>query len=380
MNKADLVKGRVAVAMSGGVDSSVAAALLVRQGYQVFGVTMHLMTEIETEIEPHHHPCCRTEDINDAAQVCHRLGIPHYVLNFEPLFKEYVINPFYAEYAHGRTPNPCLACNREMKFHFLLNKMRALGADYLATGHYACVDAIGGGHHLLKGIDPAKDQSYVLYMLGEQELSRLLLPVGRYTKTEVRRLAAEFGLPVSTKPDSQEICFLPDGDYRPYLEAGFTSSPGDIVDTDGHVLGRHKGIAFYTIGQRRGMGLSSSHPLYVLEIEAANNRLVVGPEGGLYSNCLQASAISWVSGEAPLPGNKIWARIRYHSPESPATIRTEGDTALVHFDQPQRAIAPGQAVVFYEGDVVLGGGTIDSIVKDIPRERIRKVPVVTAGP
>lgn len=370
--------------MSGGVDSSVAAALLLRQGYQVFGVTMRLVpeteieTETETETEGLRHQCCRTEDVNDAAQVCYRLGIPHYVLNFETQFRDYVVAPFCAEYARGRTPNPCLACNREMKFSFLLKKMLALGADYLATGHYARIDYTNNEYKLVKGIDPTKDQSYVLYMLGQQELSHLLLPVGDYTKMEVRRLAAEFGLPVSAKPDSQEICFLPNGDYRPFLEPDGKALPGDIVDCGGQVLGKHKGIPFYTVGQRRGLGLSSPYPLYVLKIDTANNRLVVGPEEALYSSYLRASAISWVSGFAPLAGSKILAKIRYRSPESPATIWTEEDTEMVCFERPQRAIAPGQAVVFYDGDVVLGGGTIDFVIRSTQNERtMHNVDVTT---
>ncbi|MFQ5827104.1 MAG: tRNA 2-thiouridine(34) synthase MnmA, partial [Dehalococcoidia bacterium] len=352
-------KKRVVVAMSGGVDSSLTSALLQEAGYEVIGITMRLWPESDTAFPRSRRPCCLSGDVNDARGVCHILGIPYYVLNFEPLFRRHVVELFCREYARGRTPNPCLACNQEIKFRFLLNKVLALGAECLATGHYGRIDRSDGEFRLLKGVDPLKDQSYVLYTLGQRELKHLLLPLGEYSKDEVRHLAAERNLPVAEKRDSQEICFVPDGDYRPFVAQHLPPRPGDIVDSEGRVLGRHPGIAFFTVGQRHGLGLSSKRPLYVVRIDALHNRLVAGPEEGLYSDRLWASRVHWVSGEAPPSGLEVRAKIRYRSPEALSVASVEGDSVWVRFERPQRAITPGQAVVFYRGDEVLGGGIIE---------------------
>jgi tRNA-specific 2-thiouridylase len=299
------------------------------------------------------------EAIDDARRVCQVLGIPFYVVNFERRFQSEVVDYFCREYRLGRTPNPCLACNKKIKFHSLLQKALALGADYLATGHYARIDRVGGKYRLLKARDTAKDQSYALFTLGQKELQHLLFPLGEYRKAEVRCLAAEWGLPVADKAESQEICFIPDNDYHRFLSERLPSEPGEIFDVQGRRLGTHHGIAFYTVGQRHGLGLASGRRLYVTDIDAKRNALMVGSEDELRGASLYTNAVSYVSGEVSDAPVAISAKIRYRSPEAPATLLPQGQGALVLFDQPQRAISPGQAVVFYHGEVVLGGGIIE---------------------
>jgi tRNA-specific 2-thiouridylase len=350
---------RVIVAMSGGVDSSVAAALLLRQGYDVVGVTMRLWTLEDTEAPLHHRRCCSVDDSRDARAVCDALGIPHYVLNFEREFAATVVDYFCREYLRGRTPNPCLACNEHVKFRPLLAKALALDADYLATGHYSHIEKNGHGYELWRARDESKDQSYVLYVLGQEELSRLLFPLGNYHKTEVRRIAAELRLPVADKPDSAEICFIPRDDYRRFLEERFPQRPGDIVDGGGRVLGHHQGIGGYTVGQRRGLpARGGQEPLYVLGLDPVDNTVTVGNDNELLSDVLWAEDICFVSGEAPQWPLAVEAKIRYRSEPAPALLAMADGRAEVRFQRPQRAITPGQAVVFYQGRRVLGGGTI----------------------
>ncbi len=349
----------VVVAMSGGVDSSAAAAILKREGYEVIGVMMRLWTEGDGGSPAPHRRCCSLEEVEDARRVCQVLDIPFYVLNFEPQFRTYVVDYFCQEYLRGRTPNPCLACNRWIKFDFLLNRALTLGADYLATGHYARIERRNGSYILLKGIDSAKDQSYVLYNLGQRELENLLFPMGSYSKSEARRIAQEMGLPVWDKAESQEICFVTNGDYHHFLSERSLTQPGDIVDIKGKVLGRHSGIGFYTVGQRRGLGLVPREPLYVLSIDSGNNRVVVGTNEQLLRSELIASEVSYVSGEPPQEPMDVSAKIRYKSPEAKATLYPQGRQARLVFEEAQRAITPGQAVVFYSNDVVLGGGIIE---------------------
>lgn len=353
---------RVLVAMSGGVDSSVTAALLQRQGYEVIGVTMRLWTQERPDAPPHHRGCCSIEETDDARRVAGRLGFPYYVLNFEQAFAKRVVDYFVAEYAAGRTPNPCLACNQFLKFDVLLKRAAAFGCEYLATGHYARVERGPSRFHLRKGVDPTKDQSYVLYTLGQSELGRLLLPLGTYRKQEVRALAAEFGLPVATKPDSQEVCFLQGQDYRTFLRERLgRQESGAIVDEAGRVLGAHHGAAGFTVGQRRGLGLTLAEPQYVLAVDAVANRVVVGPEHRLFRTTLWANDVHWLAGTAPAGPLRVAAKVRYRTPEAAATVYPEAGGVRVEFDEPQRAIAPGQAVVFYDEDDVIGGGTIERV-------------------
>ena len=336
---------QVAVAMSGGVDSSLAAALLKEAGYEVSGVYMQLWSN---------------HNLSDLEQTCQLLDIPFYKLNLETEFQRLVVDYFCREYSLGCTPNPCVFCNQHIKFWLLLEKALEMGADYLSTGHYARIEQSPNGYHLLKAVDLTKDQSYFLYTLGQSELQHLLLPIGNLHKTEVRRLAAELGLPTAIRRESQDICFIPDGDYRSFIAKHIPLESGDIVDTDGKVLGRHSGLAQYTVGQRQGLGLASNERMYVLRLVAASNRLVVGTKDQLLSNRLLANNLSWVSGEAPGEVADIMARVRYRSPEVAAKLHLNDGIAEVNFQQPQWAIAPGQAVVFYQGDIVLGGGIIEA--------------------
>lgn len=358
-----MARPRVVVGMSGGVDSSVAAALLAEQGYEVVGVTMRLWTEERPGEFRGHQQCCSIEDIDDARRVAGQLGIRHYVMNFEREFREHVVDRFVREYAQGRTPNPCVRCNEHIKYRALLERLPALDAEFVATGHYARVarDGSTGRYRLLKGIDPAKDQSYVLYMLGQEQLARLLLPVGGLTKEEVRAHAARLGLDVAAKPDSVEICFVPGNDYRAFVEQRVQLEPGELRDETGAVIGRHRGIAAYTIGQRRGLGVAAGEPRYVTAIDAERNIVTIGPEEALFADTVEAAEVSWVAGEPPAPGTPLEAKARYRSEPAPAVLLEAGPgpRAVVRFERRQRALTPGQAIAFYRGDEVLGGGTIE---------------------
>lgn len=353
-----MTKQRVVVAMSGGVDSSVAAALMVRAGYDVIGITMRLWTIEREDLPATNRTCCGIEAVDDAQEVAQLLGIPYYPMNFERPFQTHVVDYFTQEYTRGRTPNPCLACNQYVKFDNLLAKAKALGADYLATGHYARVALNHGSYRLLRGADAMKDQSYVLYTLGQGELRYLLLPVGDYSKQEIRQIAQEYHLPVADKPDSQDICFIPDNDYRRFVSERVPLEAGDIVDSAGARVGTHRGIALYTIGQRHGLGVTSPQRLYVTQIDPSSNRVVVGPEEDLYLREALAEDVHFVNGEAGAYPLEVSAKIRYKSQESPATLRNVPEGVLVTFEEPQRAVTPGQAIVFYRDDEVLGGGRI----------------------
>ena len=348
-------KKRVVIAMSGGVDSSVAAALLKESGYEVIGVTMQIWPSDKQAFGG----CCGLGAIEDAKKIAYKLGIAHYVMNFRDVFAQMVIADFCQEYSLGRTPNPCIRCNQYIKFDALLKRTKELDADFIATGHYARIEQSANGYRLLKAVDPTKDQSYFLYTSGQRELQYLLFPLGNLHKAEVRRLAAELGLPTAAKRDSQDICFIPDNDYRSFIAEHIPLESGDIVDTKGKVLGRHRGLALYTVGQRHGLGLASNERLYVLRLDASANRLVVGAEDDLSGDMLFASKLSWVSGEALREPISITAKVRYKSPEVAVKLRLRDGMAEVKFQQPQRAIAPGQAVVFYNGEAVLGGGIIE---------------------
>ncbi len=350
----------VLVAMSGGVDSSLAAALLQEQGYAVAGATMRLWAEEDIPAGP--ASCCSLEAAEGARRVCQVLGIPHYVLDLRREFAERVVAEFVREYGRGRTPNPCLACNREIKFRLLWQHAQALGFGSLATGHYARLAREGGRWRLLRGLDRGKDQSYVLYMLGQEELAHLILPLGEWTKAEVRAEAARRGLPTAGRRESQEICFIPDGDYRRFLAPRLpeTVRPGPIRDQAGRVLGEHRGLAYYTVGQRQGLGLAGqARPLFVVALDVAENALLVGPEEALLRKELEAEAVDFVSGEWPAGPLRVEAQVRYRAAAAPAVVRPlAAGRVRVVLDSPQRAIAPGQAVVFYQGEEVVGGGII----------------------
>ena len=347
--------------MSGGVDSSVAALLLRRQGYEVIGVTMRLWTVERDDVPSSNKRCCSVEDVDDARRVCDSIGIHHYVINAEREFQSHVIDYFCREYERGRTPHPCLACNDKIKFDFLLRRAMFLEASHIATGHYARIQPNGSRLKLLKGVDHAKDQSYALFTLTQREMRRLRLPIGEYRKPQIREIAAEAGLPVADKPDSQEICFIPNGDYRKFVAARSRPRPGQLVDSEGAVLGSHPGIHLFTVGQRRGLGLDggSGAPRYVVKIDPENNQVVLGPEEELFSGDLWASRLSFTTGKAPAGPLEVSAKIRYGPREAPATLTAGGGRARVRFHDPQRAVTPGQAVVFYQGQELIGGGFID---------------------
>ena len=354
--------------MSGGVDSSVAAALLAEQGHDVIGLSMQLYDASESDGgERSFGSCCSIDDLHDARRVAAAIGIPHYILNFERQFNEQVVSNFVSEYAAGRTPLPCAHCNSDLKFATLLDRARGLGADAVATGHYARVErTASGGHELRRGVDPSKDQSYFLFALTQEQLARAVFPVGDRGKDDVRAYAHRRGLPVADKPDSQEICFIPDHDYAGFVaghSAAAAASGGAIVDEAGRVLGRHGGIHRFTVGQRKGLGLPSSPtgaPVYVLSLRPDHREVVVGPKASLERTRLTSSGVNWID-RAPEGPRRACVQIRHHHQPAPATLRALGDGhAEVVFDAPQIAVTPGQAAVFYDGDVVLGGGWIDN--------------------
>jgi len=350
------------IAMSGGVDSSVAACLL-KENYDCIGCTMRLFGGDEGE-----NACCSLDDVEDARAVAMRLSIPYYVFNFCDDFKKNVIDRFAAAYRAGRTPNPCVDCNRYMKFDKLLVRAAELGCDYVATGHYARVEREGDRWLLKKAADPAKDQSYVLFRLTQAHLSRVLFPLGGYGKEETRRVAAAHGFVNADKPDSQDICFVPDGDHAAAIArlTGESEPAGDFVDKEGRVLGRHRGISRYTVGQRRGLGLAAPEPYYVLAVRPADNTVVLGQESDLYHCEMTVTDVNWIAGQAPTVPVSCAVKIRYRQKEQPALVTPTGQTtATVRFDAPQRAITPGQSAVFYDGDIVLGGGEIVGVTDDV---------------
>ena len=352
-------RSRVIVAMSGGVDSSVAALLLHRQGYEVIGVTMKLYDIDETDLPDYYRGCCTIDDVEDARAVCRILGVPHYVLNVQQEFRTFVIDYFRREYESGRTPHPCIACNDKIKFSFLAQRARTMRATHVATGHYARIEPDGsGGWALRRGADADKDQSYVLFGMRQDQLTATLMPVGQYPKAEIRQLAADAGFPNADKPDSQDICFIPTGDYREFLRQRTDDRPGDIVDVAGNVLGQHDGIQYFTVGQRRGLGLSGGPARFVIRLEPDTRNVVVGAEPDLYHRTLYADPVSWVAGTPPTAETDVMVKIRYKFAEAPATVTPLGSGAVVRFREPQRAITPGQAAVFYQGDTVIGGGAI----------------------
>lgn len=341
-------------AMSGGVDSSVAAALLVEQGYEVIGVTLRLLPE-KTDGDR------ALAAIGDARAVAEKLDIPHSVIDYQKDFQDLVIAPFIREYMLGRTPNPCVQCNRSIKFGRLLERAARLGIEYVATGHYARILREGGGVRLFRGKDSDKDQSYALYALDQQALKRILFPLGDYCKTEIRGLAKKYGLKIADKPDSQEICFIPDKSYKDFLKAsaGLRETPGKIVDLKGNVLGSHTGIYNYTIGQRKGLGLATGEPLYVVDINRENNTVVVGSNTEVFSREFTVSDFNWIAGAPPGANFKAKVMIRYNAPLHPALITVKEDgQVLINFARAQRAVTPGQSAVVYQGDEVLGGGII----------------------
>jgi tRNA-specific 2-thiouridylase len=344
---------RVAIAMSGGVDSSVAAALLKQDGHDVIGVTMRIMPSDNNS----------THAETDAANVARRLGIPHHVLDFRDIFARQIIDYFCREYSLGRTPNPCILCNKYIKFGALWEKASKMGADFLATGHYARIEKDNSSGKLLlkKGQDRRKDQSYFLCQLTQEQLSHVLFPIGQLTKDKVRRIAAELGLPVASRPESQEICFIPDDNHASFLKNYMPQAarPGPILDELGNILGQHRGITSYTIGQRKGLGIAAAKPLYVTAIEPASNTVVVGTKEQTYASELVAGNLNWIAIPAPEHSIKVKARVRYRHPEAEAIITPQdNNTVYVKFAEPQMAITPGQAVAFYDGDTVIGGGTI----------------------
>ncbi|MTV49732.1 tRNA 2-thiouridine(34) synthase MnmA [Heliobacillus mobilis] len=353
----------VVVAMSGGVDSSVTAALLLEKGYNVIGVTLQIWPKDAPEGAE--GGCCSLSAVEDARRVAFTLGIPHYVMNFRDYFEEEVINYFGQEYLAGQTPNPCIRCNRVIKFEGLLQKSLALGADKVATGHYARIeyDAERQRYRLGQAKDAKKDQSYVLFNMTQEQLSRTMFPLGGFTKPEIREMARAYNLAVASKPDSQEICFIPDNDYRRFLQERYPENsfaPGPFVDTSGNVIGTHQGLPFYTVGQRKGLGQAFGYPAYVVGLDVARNAVIIGRDEDVFSRRLLAGDLNWIEVNRLTAPMEVQAKIRYSALKAKAIIRPvgEGDQVIVEFEEKQRAITPGQAVVFYQGDWIVGGGTI----------------------
>ena len=350
---------RALIAMSGGVDSGVAAYLTRQAGYECIGCTMKLFDNADAAVSD--KTCCSLDDTEDARAVAFRLGMRHYVFNFTEQFREQVIGKFVQCYLRGETPNPCIDCNRTMKFAALLERADVLGCDKIVTGHYARIEQTENGFLLKKAADPSKDQTYVLYMLTQAQLARILFPLGGLTKPQVREIAEAQGFVNAHKRESQDICFVPDGDYARVIEAqtGIQPEPGDFVDRQGNVLGRHQGIIRYTVGQRRGLGIALGEPAYVCGIDVPQNRVIIGTNADLFSARVRVRDVNWISGAPPEEPIRCRAKIRYRHPEQPAALRfTDSTAAELIFESPQRAATAGQAAVFYDGDTVLGGGTI----------------------
>ncbi len=359
--------------MSGGVDSSTVAALLVRQGHRVIGLTMQLWNQRrlpELAVEGATGRCCSLDDVYDARHVAEQIGIPYYVVNFEQQFEERVVKPFVEEYLAGRTPVPCTLCNNYIKFDRFLEMADAVGAHQIATGHYARIrfDALSGRYQLLRGVDRSKDQTYFLLGLTQPQLARTLFPLGELTKPEVRELARSLNLAVAIKPDSQEICFVPNGDYAAFLSAYLKESGispertrGEVVTTTGQTLGEHEGVHHFTVGQRRGVGLATGEPLYVIATEPASRRVIVGRNDELRRSRFSVRNVNWISIDGAAPSVRAQVKIRNKHEAAPATVCPGADPARaeVIFDEPQRAVTPGQGAVFYDGDLVLGGGWIE---------------------
>jgi len=358
-------KPKVVVGMSGGVDSSVAAALLQEEGYDVIGITLQVWESAGPEVEG---GCCSNSAIDDARRVAFILGIPHYVMNFRTYFEKNVVDYFTQSYLAGETPNPCLACNKHVKFGEMLRKARGLGAEYIATGHYAQVlrDPDSERFLLSKSADTRKDQTYALYMLTQEQLAQTLFPLAEYPKEQIRKMANERGLGVGNKPDSQEICFVPDDDYASFVRKRSPGlvKPGQFVDLQGNSLGRHQGIIHYTVGQRKGLGVAFGKPMFVVGLNPESNEVVLGENADVFTDTLWANDLNWISIPYLKEPLKVKAKIRYNSSGVQATIypgEVEADQeVMVRFDEPQRAVTPGQAVVFYQGNIVIGGGIISS--------------------
>ena len=357
--------GKVLIAMSGGVDSSVAAYLMGQLGWDCLGATMTLYRNEDIGIS-RSRTCCSLEDVEDARSVANRLGMPYYVFNFSNEFRCQVMDRFAAAYERGQTPNPCIDCNRYLKFRRLYDRASLMGCDAIATGHYARIERENGRYLLKKALDTSKDQSYVLYMLTQAQLSHTQLPLGALHKTEVRAIAEEQGFYNAKKPDSQDICFVPDGDYARFMEdfTGKHYPAGDFLDVGGKKVGTHSGAVRYTIGQRKGLGLAMGAPVYVCAKDMQANTVTVGPESELFDTIVYANEVNWIAIPELKGPLRVTARTRYHQTEQPATVYPAGpDSFRLEFDQPQRAPTPGQAVVLYQGDVVLGGGTITQVAK-----------------
>ena len=351
---------KILIAMSGGVDSSVAAKLLCDAGNECIGCTMKLFDNCDAGIS-RSRTCCSLDDVEDARSVAFSLGMRYYVFNFKDDFREKIIKKFASAYLAGQTPNPCIDCNRYMKFDKLYERARLLGCDRIATGHYARIELDNGKYLLKKALDASKDQSYVLYMLTQEQLAHTVFPLGELTKSETRAIADASKLTNARKPDSQDICFVPDGDYAAAIErlSGKTAPPGNFIDADGNVLGTHRGITHYTIGQHRGLGLSLPERRYVCKIDAGSGTVTLGGSDELYSREVLVRDFNWISGEAPSGSIRCSAKIRYRQPEQEAVAEPLSENeALIRFDAPQRAVTPGQSAVLYDGDTVLGGGVI----------------------
>ena len=355
----DMMKRKALIAMSGGVDSSVAALLMKEQGYDCIGVTMKLYDNDEIGIS-REKTCCSLDDIEDARSVAFRIGIPYYVVNYKDDFKEKVMDPFVNSYLKGCTPNPCIECNRYLKFEHLYQTAQELGCDVIVTGHYARITQEDGCYQLRRALDPTKDQSYVLYSLTQEQLAHTMFPLGELSKDHVREIAQEHELINSAKRDSQDICFVPDGDYKKFMEESYDIhiGPGQFVGTDGEVLGTHQGYYGYTIGQRKGLGIAAKHPLYVVDILPEKNQVVLGTNEDLFRTTLEAEDFNWIL-DRDYDGKILQAKIRYRQQAQDAHVkRLENGHVQVEFIEPQRAITRGQAVVVYQDDVVIGGGTI----------------------